>query len=325
SNTAPNAEGGFFREAGAFAYGLYMGSDASDQNRHVTTTGYASAGGTTGTHGNTGFQDRSNDLDLFFGGDMGVEWGARVHYASGSSESATAGIAKKEQSTLALGLGVVAGDLNAYVNYMINDEMKNDGTATTGVKWEDDGSMNLGVGYNWMDFTFFADYDKKGGEYSAGGAALKDTTEQTELTIGAGYTKEVSSTSRMFTDVSFVKLDAEDKDGAAPTAKVELSRTKLPVTVGFEADATSWLTLRGSISQNVFLNSEKSKSGTAKEVKSTIDNTTNVNAGATLNFGKLKVDGMIGTGGTNGTATATDAGTLSLDRLMTQVAVHYWF
>jgi uncharacterized protein (UPF0261 family) len=37
------------------------------------------------------------------------------------------------------------------------------------------------------------------------------------------------------------------------------------------------------------------------------------------------IDGMIGTGGAGGTATATDAGTLSLDRVMTQVAVHYWF
>ena len=36
---------------------------------------------------------------------------------------------------------------------------------------------------------------------------------------------------------------------------------------------------------------------------------------------------MIGTGGTNGTTVATNAetGSLSLDRLMTKVAVHYWF
>jgi hypothetical protein len=309
--------------------GVYLGSDITDQNRDVTTTGFANAlgGGATGTHGNANLQARSNDLDLFFGGDMGVEWGARVHYANGSAESATAGVAERKQSTLELGLGMVMGDLNAYVNYVINDKQENDGTATTGVKREDDGSMNIGVGYDWMDFTFFADYNKQGSEYNAGGAGtVNDTTEQTVLTVGAGYTKEMSSTSRMFTDISFVKTSAEDVDGATTTAKVEASTSTLPLTVGFETDATSWLTLRGSVSQNIFINSLKVKNGTANEISSTINNTTNVQAGATLTFGKLMIDGMIGTTGANRAGgAAADQGVLATDNLMTQVAVHYWF
>jgi hypothetical protein len=329
SETAPKAEGGFFKNAGSFNYGVYLGSDITDQNRDVTTTGFANAlgGGATGTHGNANLQARSNDLDLFFGGDMGVEWGARVHYANGSAESATAGVAERKQSTLELGLGMVMGDLNAYVNYVINDKQENDGTATTGVKREDDGSMNIGVGYDWMDFTFFADYNKQGSEYNAGGAGtVNDTTEQTVLTVGAGYTKEMSSTSRMFTDISFVKTSAEDVDGATTTAKVEASTSTLPLTVGFETDATSWLTLRGSVSQNIFINSLKVKNGTANEISSTINNTTNVQAGATLTFGKLMIDGMIGTTGANRAGgAAADQGVLATDNLMTQVAVHYWF
>lgn len=339
-NTNPKAEGGFYRSAGAFAYGVYMGSEVGDQNRDVNTTGtnasyVAAEGGTAvGTHGNASFVGTSNQLDLFFGGDMGIEWGARLNYASNKQENSTTGAPEAKAGALGLGLGVVAGDLNAYINYTLNDKLEELTTATAaaagkGAKWEDDGSMNIGVGYNWMDFAFFVDYNKEAGEYTPNGTgAKKDTTERTTLTLGAGYTKEVSSTSRMFTDIKFEKIDAEDKDGSATggNAISEISKTSLPVTVGFEADATSWLTLRGSISQKVLINSVANNpaAATRKEVKSTDNNTTDVAAGATLNFGKLKVDGMIGTTGNDG-ATSAETGVLSLDRLMTRVAVHYWF
>ncbi len=329
SETTPQAEGGFFKNTGSFNYGVYLGSNVTDQNRNVTITGFADAlgGNTIGTHGATTLQDRANDLDLFFGGDMGVEWGARVHYANGSAESATAGETEKKQSTLELGLGMVMGDLNAYVNYVIKDEQENDGTTTAGVKREDDGSLNVGLGYDWMDFTFFADYNKQGSEFNAGGTAVVDTTEQKVLTIGAGHTQEISSTSRMFTDLSYVSTSAEDVDGADTTTKVEASTKALPLTVGFETDATSWLTLRGSITQNLFVNSLKVKNGTGTETSSTRSNSTGVNAGATLNFGKLMVDGMIGTTGANraGGSVGDRQGVLATDNLMTQVAVHYWF
>ncbi len=319
---APNAEGGFFRQAGSFNYGLYLGSDITDNS---TTDGFADdLRGLTGgeSYSEGGFQSRSNDLDLFFGGDAGVEWGARVHYANSSTEQA-APAAEKKQSTLELGLGMVMGDLNAYVNYTLTNEAEV--ASANNDKLEDDGSMNIGVGYDWNDFTFFVDYDKSAFKYTDnGGAAV--ATSQTVLTVGTGYIKEISSTSRVFTDISYKMTSAEDESATAASV-IEVDRSELPLTVGFETDATSWLTLRGSISQNVFINSQKVKVGTAAELSSSLTNTTNVNAGATLNFGKLMVDGMIGTNSNNGTAGTADddAGVLDLDRLMTQVAVHYWF
>lgn len=319
---APNAEGGFFKNAGSLSYGVYLGSDITEQ---VTTDGFADdlAGTSTAdAYSEAGFQARSNDLDLFIGGDMGVEWGARIHYANAKTEQA-APASEKKHSNLELGLGMVMGDLNAYINYVISDDYEV--ASANEDKLEADGTMNIGLGYNWMDFTFFADYDKVGYEYK-NGTAPAAATSRSVLNVGAGYTKEISSTSRMFTDISYRNTKAEDESATAANVR-EVSRSELPLTVGFETDATSWLTLRGSISQNIFLNSQKVKVGSAAEVSSSINNTTNVNAGATLNFGKLMIDGMIGTNSTAGTAgTANDdAGVLDLDRLMTQVAVHYWF
>jgi len=86
-----------------------------------------------------------------------------------------------------------------------------------------------------------------------------------------------------------------------------------------EADATSWLVVRGSIAQNVLIGEVKQTTGK----KDSIANTTAVNAGATLNFGKLKVDGMVGNTATDGTN--TKAGVLSTSNLLTKVGVTYNF
>ena len=93
----------------------------------------------------------------------------------------------------------------------------------------------------------------------------------------------------------------------------------LPVTFGFEADATSWLTLRGSVGQNVILNNRKNGAN-----KSSDANTTTVNGGATLNFGKLAVDGLVGTTSSAGVA-GTKNGVLSTSNLLTRVGVTYNF
>ena len=64
----------------------------------------------------------------------------------------------------------------------------------------------------------------------------------------------------------------------------------------------------------------------------TFDNTTDVNAGMSLTFGRLVIDGLIGFNGTggnlgNGTATSTDdeRGVFDTDRLLSRVGVTYSF
>lgn len=318
--TAPAAEGGFFREAGAFAYGLYLGSDLESQNGiRSAGTGY---GGSGIAFGQASALDRDNELDVFFAGDMGVEWGVHLNYASNKDETGTPAV-KEKQSALGLGAGIVMGDLNAYLNMGFKDETENVNN-TTGAKWESMGSMVAGVGYNWMSYTFFAEYQKRGAEFVSGSGVAKNETEQTVLKVGAGHVKEVSATSRMVADLHYSTTKGEDKDGTTATNNREQTVTKLPLTVGFETDATSWLTLRGSVSQAVIINNAEVKTSSAT-TKSTNANDTSVNAGATLNFGKLKVDGMIGTNGVNGTNTNAKNGVLDADRLLTQVAVHYWF
>lgn len=315
AQATPSAEGGLFRNMGSYNYGFYFGSDVDNQDTVRAGTGYAGSGTTVGS---ANFADRANELDLFFGGDMGVEWGARLSY-----NRTAEGFANKT-SGWGLGLGMNMGDLGAWLNLGLADESEASANGSAQQTWEADTSINVGVNYDWMAWTFYAEYDKVGAEYQVGSAA-KNTTERSTITVGAGHVHEVSSTSMIASEVQYVNQNSEDVNGTATTnGTTELKGNFLNVTVAYETDATSWLALRGSISQRVFMDSAKTEVGST-QTTSTMTDSTNVAAGATLNFGKLKVDGMIGTDDATGSATTTERGTLTLDRLMSRVGVHYWF
>ena len=105
---APRAEGGFFKEAGALAYGLYFGNNGKNFNRtdEVKDDGLDPVVNTNSNYKN-GYLAQSNALDLFLGGDVGLQWGAKIHYAN-SKDEPTGGVSRKN-TALGLGLGVIAG------------------------------------------------------------------------------------------------------------------------------------------------------------------------------------------------------------------------
>lgn len=298
SDAAPRAEGGFFREMGTFTYGLYLGNDESRESHTGTGTYLA----------------QSNALDLFLGGDMGAKWGARLHYANGKNEQGAATAAVKNNA-FGIGLGAQMGEAEAYLNMDLADKSTGNG-ANASYESKLKPSYTVGGSYKLAGWSLFAEYDATKQELKE---ATTSTTKDTTILVGAGRVHEVNPTSRLFTDVT-LSMNTRETTGKVKT-------NQLPVTLGMEVDATSWLVLRGSVSQNVILGEEKNASGQKK----TLPNTTNVNAGATLNFGKLKVDGMIGNTGSNrgtgavGTTATNKTGTLTTDNLLTRVAVSYWF
>lgn len=289
TSIAPRAEGGFFREMGTFTYGLYLGNNDSRVDH------------------NAAFTAQSNGLDLFLGGDMGVKWGARVHYANAKDEATNAPITTKHNA-FGLGLGAEMGDAEAYVNVDLAD--KSTGTAASAAyESKMKPSYTVGGSYKFAGWSFFAEYDmSKLNETQATATTEKDST----ILVGAGRVHEINPTARLITDLQLVMNTNET------TANGKVKNNALPATLGMEVDATSWLVVRGSVAQNIILGETKLANGK----KSTIANSTTVNAGATLNFGKLKVDGMIGNtnGARNGgVAGANDkTGTLTTDNLLTR-------
>jgi len=105
----PRAEGGFFRESGSLAYGLYLGDEGSRNGTRVDNTTAA------------GFLSQDNALDLFLGGDAGFQWGAKLHYASAKDETGVA-TANRKNSAFGLGLGAVMGSAELYANIDLSDK-----------------------------------------------------------------------------------------------------------------------------------------------------------------------------------------------------------
>lgn len=306
SNTAPGAEGGFFNKSGSLNYGLYFGSERDAFNSDLNTNNFLA---------------EDNNIDLFFAGNMGFDWGARLSYNSSEDKS---GSINKESDGMGLGLGIQHGKIGAYANLKLSGEAKGDNSSADN-KVEADLGLNVGVSYKHKDSTFYVDYDKSGWEKTISGVTDEKTV--TSYTVGWAKSYAMTETAMVFVDVNYNSMETETVN--TTTTETETT-TGLPVTIGFEAEANSWLTLRASISQNVVINDyEKETTGSNKEEKNNVNNTA-VNAGATMTFGKFIIDGVIGTtpderNGSSTSGNGTNEGVLSTDNLMTRVGVTYNF
>ncbi len=325
SDTAQKAEGGAFMKVGSLVYGIYLGNE-SDTGVLLKSLprGAASAA----------MPQSDNVLELSVAGSAGINWGATFGFAPSKDETTTP---NKENKSVYARLGVNKDKWEAYANVSISGESDNG----AGEKYDGGGAYDVGGSYKMGMNTLYARY--KTVEWDQIAASVKTKGDYKDMKVGFGHNQELSSSSRMIYQITYDSVEANVKYAAGNT-KGEF--TQIPLVVGFEADANSWLTLRGSVSHNLMGDAEVKnvanvtnainrqvlagffKSANAgADYKGSIQNSTNVNAGATLTFGNLNVDGVIGTGGNSGTATTTAAetGTLSLDRLMTRVSMTYKF
>jgi len=198
-------------------------------------------------------------VDLFLKSNSGMNWGVRLGYESVTIEGAT------DQDGSAFDLSV-NGDLagaNVWFTYVPATD-----SLTSGADQEAD--MSLGATYGYGDHTLFAEYSSEGG-------ADGDDAEST-ITIGAGRTMSTDS-GMFFYDVTLESISNEGHDD-------KVSKLALPVTFGFEAQATSWLSWRASIQQSVFGSRDN-------DGKNSSARTTTFGVGASLNWGSLRVDGVV--------------------------------
>lgn len=322
----PKAEGGFFKSHGNLVYGVQLGSESN------TSNAYRLASGVT--------KGEENNIDLFVAGDAGMKWGANLTYSKSEKDETTAGNNSKQEA-LRSRFGVIAGDLEAFAN--INLSNKAEAGAT-----EFKGKLGYQVGaiYNMNDYRVFADYRSLTGEANSG-AALNGDIKSSQLQVGAGKASKLNDKATLFTKVQYQMVNAENETtlasgvdlgedwGVAPATVAcglstaifcnEYKASFVPVVVGLEYDAASWLVVRGSVAQTIWGTQE------TKGVKSGFGETTTVNAGASLKFGELSVDGVVGSGAavdaTNGqhTGNSTNAGIINTDNLMSRVSMTYKF
>lgn len=303
-----NAEGGLFRAHGNMVYGVQFGRVLSfneDQNDLAAAVG--------GTDADT--IDATNALDLFVGGDAGIKWGVQLTYASVEDDNFVGGTAtggeKAEADVMDLRVGVGQGQWAAYATYGISGKTE---TKEIDAEIERKSAIEVGGSWKWDAYTAFAQYSTA--KYDTDVAGADESAEASSYQIGVGRQDKLNDKATLFTKVSYAtsKSDTEDLgSGSDDESKA------IPVVVGLEYDAASWLAIRGSIAQNVIINEEETDGD-----KST-PNSTSVNTGASLKFGDLTIDGLVGTTSNTGTAGGASDGVLNTDNLLTRFSATYRF
>ncbi len=322
------AEGGFLMNSSWGMWGAYIGHRSETVTEFVSGIN-ASALQQVGTF-NGLLLTEQNPVDFFFGGEVsGMKWGSYLHYSSAKSDALVAGQNGTDAkiNTAGAGFGLAGDNWDAFLRFGLMG--KSEANATAGLpgnkgKLEQKGLYSVGGGY-WMENNYiFANFLTAKGEASNTVPAASTTDiEKTEYQVGVVNNNPVAG-GNVFYGVSY--LNNETKQGTNKSTK-----SRLPVVIGMEVDAASWLVLRGSVTQAVLVGENKALNGN----KSELINSTTVAAGAGIKFGKLTLDGLIShTPNSNASAfTGSGAennlpntnGTISGDNTLTQASLTYLF
>lgn len=364
SDTQPQAEGGFLKSHGKYTYGLHFGAESYITHEARTYLRMR----------NNERIQQDNQVDAFFGAaeSEDFKWGVNVTY-SNTKEDAD----KSKQKSASIRLGAMGKKWEGYANVGVMNSAETSavvgsvnplaGAVTSGKDkfdgkkgWELGGSYDLGFakafGY-WRHASWKQDVDSgildPAATPGVSGAVYTGKTDfdTNRVRLGLGREAQLNDRTTLFTKLEYVMTKREVKaKGGSLTGKANIDDYYIPVTIGLEHDATSWLTLRGSVTQYLMSEQDNSYSsalltqapiggvptntaisplvtGNYAKGKRSFQNTTNVNAGMTLKFGDLSIDGVIGTSTGAGAIgdTKSEKGVLSLDNLASRVAMTYRF
>lgn len=256
---------------------------------------------------------QQNPIEFTYGmksGDMNIA--GTLTYSN--FENKTVGSEQKENS-MGLKAGVTAGALNATLALTLADKWEA-GTGATLNDYKGKSAIAATVGYDVMSDLYVYGNLKTGG-YKATVATV-DVLDVESMTIGVGAISKIKKDgAEFFYGAGLTSLSQKEKAtvGAESTNK----EMHMPLIIGLEAEANSWLTLRGSVTQNLLLvDSVKTETAPATTVTDTNPgaNSTTLAAGAGLKFNKVAVDGSILTAGTQ---------TINSGNLLAQVGLTYAF
>lgn len=289
--TTPKGEGGFSRSMGDSKYGFYLG--------------HSSAWVTDLRQGT--YLAPDNTVNLFYATKAGdMAWGMGIEYSNTDKKSTT-----EQQSSTGLNVGMKMGALAAGLTVGLANTYKKDSTSTD---FKGKTAIALEGNYTMDTLTYSGSYAVNGGKEQVSGA---DSHNQDKSAFLLGVTNSHKAEgSDFFYGVNFLMSTLTDK---VTTVDSKTETTRLPVFMGVEADATSWMVLRASLTQNFILGSTKTTTLGVGQTD-TIANDTVVAAGAGLKFGKLMLDATL-----KAASNDTTAGQVNGNTLLANAALTYNF
>jgi len=296
-------QGGYFTEIGELPVGVYLGQgiaegilveegvlEATPSNLFLTT-------------------GESNPVTFFIGGELGFEWGLNLRICNGEK---TTGGSESTYRAISVGLGLNIGDFQLYGDLGIRDKSKVTGSEIVENGIIDGGGYIVGLIYGPGQTTFVIDLLQ--GDLDISERFISNQNGNFKgslLTIGVGHIWEISKTEKFNFNLNY---ELKKKNDGINDKKI--TETYRPLVIGMEVDATSWLIFRASVIQNFIIGEEKIEAHGTTETEPSPFNGAKVNLGATLNFGKLKVDGNLG---------MDNMGLLNLNAFFANASITYWY
>ncbi|MFP5519441.1 MAG: hypothetical protein ACLGGX_06025 [Bdellovibrionia bacterium] len=204
-----------------------------------------------------------NPINILYGQKTGdISWGLNLGYSNGKQDTGD-----RKVSSTDLAVGATNGTWEVEVGFQLSGKSEETGNE---VKVKD--NTRLGFGYN-IDETQHA--------YVTTSSKKLDGADGSTATE-VGYIRTVAKTeeANFFYGVAYAM--SEDKDADSKSSG-------LPVWMGVEAAATSWMTMRASVKQTVLINETETAGN-----KSSLDNIAFA-AGAGIKLGKGMLDMTFGT------------------------------
>jgi hypothetical protein len=313
-----NAEGGFIRKMGDSAWSLYLGRSSSTYADAVQQV--ADFAGTTSaekTAIKSAFQ-QDNSLQLTYAMKAGsIQWGVGLFHVGNDFKNSTtfddrattvveSFSATKKQTVTGILASATNGTWDAQLRQGLagKTEIKDvTGTTITAVANGSDYVLNstssTKISGGWLMDTmyFYGAIEMSAGDFKKDGAKVKNN-ESSTYNVGVINSHKKDGVD-FFYGAGITSSMTKEKVGSTQT-----DSTLFPLIVGVEADVNSWLTLRGSLTQNLGLLS----SSKTKGAKSTsVSDSTSSRLGAGFKWGKATIDTTIGAG-TTGTMGLNDDG-----------------
>ncbi len=315
---SPDAEGGFVKSYGDSKIGFYMGKRSAFTARMRDLAGFAG---------------QENPIEVMYAFQAAdLKMGASLNYSKSEPKAAN----RQKQDAMGLRFGAIGTNWDAsFVMGLGSNATGKDGsTVTTGVNtladkdatYKGTTGFKLAGGY-WFDKLYvFANYYQDGAKLeSTVNGNMKVEIAQSQYEVGVLDTMKADGMN-FFYGVSYIGFTSKAKDVAGPAPAVPVienaftqEQTQLPFIMGVEADATSWMTLRASVKQNVILGSTKPNTG---DSTTNIDNNTTVALGAGMKFNKFTLDSTLAAGSVPGTA---GSGAIDANNLMANASLTYMF
>jgi hypothetical protein len=287
-----DAEGGFVYSLGSGKLGFQLGraNDFSKLVREFNLT-MANVGRAISQ---SPIQEGQNTVDVMYGGgSQALRWGGGLSVTR--SKTATGAGDHLDSNVQAFDLrgGVNTDRWEAYGSLLLGAHSEQDQGNGETSKFDESFGVHAGGGFQIRpDLRVYAhaSYDK----YEASLSGAHDYTgRRIEVLAGGAYTRNLDNNTRLFVAVELDYLDntANDSLGSALTEKA--TAYGLPVTLGVEGDANTWLRLRASVKQNVLLGNMKLTEGLSNGNVNYFENAPNntlVAVGAGTSFNAFNID-----------------------------------